>query len=167
MTSTKADIAPINLFASSQAEGSSAQHFNHDTGELTFDGGAAIAAGMSVLAKSSWRMSEAKGFHESGRKFSEVIALIHSEISEALESDRSGEPILWFKDGDGNSGTEPFDENGSPLKPEGAAAELADALIRIGDWAGEDDENITAIILALYYKNRFNATRPYKHGREF
>lgn len=164
---TNAVHTALNLFNASQREGTSPDYFNPETGELTFDGGAAIAQAISVLSHASWKMSESKGFHESGRGFGEVIALIHSEISEALESNRSGEPLLWFKREDGTKSTEPFDENYKPLKAEGEAAEFADAFIRIGDWAGDDDERITALLLAIYYKNRFNATRPYKHGRKF
>lgn len=157
----------LNLFEASQREGSMSGYFDPATGELEFDGGAQIALAISILSNASWLMSESKGFHESGRQFSEEIALIHSEISEALESDRNGEPVLWFKDEDGSVSFDPVNQDSKPLKAEGVAAEFADALIRIGDWAGKSDENIAALFLAIYYKNRFNATRPRKHGREF
>ena len=78
-------------------------------------------------------------------KVPEKLALIHSEISEALESVRKGEALLFEKDG----------------KPEGLGVELADAVIRIADLCeavGVDLESCIKI------KHRYNKGRPHKHG---
>lgn len=72
--------------------------------------------------------------------------LIVSEIAEATEAVRRGEP-LFYKTPEG--------------KPEGEMAELADAVIRVMDyfecmgWSLED---------AIREKHTYNKTRPYRHG---
>ena len=65
------------------------------------------------------------GWWASPRPFGEVCALIHSELSEALEAYRDGKPE-FYREPEG-------DPHG---KPEGTAVELADAVIRILDYAG-------------------------------
>jgi hypothetical protein len=62
-----------------------------------------------------------KGWYDREISRGEAYALIHSEISEAVEEARKGnDPIYW-----GESG-----------KPEGEAIELADVVIRILDYMG-------------------------------
>jgi NTP pyrophosphatase (non-canonical NTP hydrolase) len=93
-----------------------------------------------------------KGFWEDWedgveRNDAEMLCLIHSEISEALEALRRGNP--------------PDDKI-----PEysGAEAELADVVIRIMDLAHARGWRVAQAIEA---KMRFNAGRPYKHGKQF
>lgn len=90
-----------------------------------------------------------KGFWEDGeeRNNGEMLCLIHSEISEALEALRHGNP--------------PDDK-----VPEftGVETELADAVIRIMDLAHARGWRVAQAIEA---KMKFNAGRPYKHGKEF
>jgi NTP pyrophosphatase (non-canonical NTP hydrolase) len=98
------------------------------------------------LQKSAASTAQDKGFKP--ESVPEMIALAHSELSEALESHRAGEPILWYR--------------AASHKPEGIAAELADCVIRIAHYAsvlGFELED------AIVEKMRYNAERPYKHGK--
>lgn len=81
------------------------------------------------------------------RNTGEMLALIHSEISEALEAVRKGNPpddkIPQFS---------------------GLEAELADTVIRIMDLGAAQDLRIAEAIVA---KMNYNRTRKRKHGKEF
>lgn len=84
------------------------------------------------------------GWWEEDRNSGEMIALMHSELSECLEGLRAGNP--------------PSDKI-----PEFTCAEeeLADCIIRIMDTAKKRGWNIAAAIEA---KHAYNINRPYKHG---
>ena len=88
------------------------------------------------------------GWWEEQRSFGEVVALCHSELSEALEARRAGIA----------------DQCECMGKPEGAAVEMADCIIRILDYAGHEGWDMDAIIKQ---KVDYNETRPYKHGKLF
>ncbi len=80
----------------------------------------------------------------------EKLALIHSEISEALEEYRTDEMGVRYSQADGFSN-----------KPEGFPIELADAIIRILDLCGYLNIDIEE---AVRVKAEYNRTRPYRHG---
>lgn len=96
--------------------------------------------------------SRSHGFDVDGdRDFGMTCALIHSEISEALEEYRKGhaQDYIYYRESDG--------------KPEGIAVELADALIRILDTMAKiENINIDAVVQE---KMAFNEGRPYMHGK--
>lgn len=112
------------------------------------------------------------GFYEPAPSLPESIALIHSELSEALEEYREGNPLVYgtcalapegckysgICDRVGNPGGEGID---GPCKPEGVAVELCDAIIRILDTLAYYGVDVEAVLEA---KHAYNTGRPYRHG---
>ena len=110
---------------------------------------AAARPGFSQLtdwAKDIHETAKAHGWYESNRELPELIALMHSELSEALEAYRRKEPDFYRG------------ENG---KPEGVGIELADCLIRILDTCAYLQIDIGE---AVRLKTQYNLTRPWRHG---
>lgn len=86
--------------------------------------------------KRAYEIAKSKGWHEKEREMGTMLALVHSEISEALEADRNGDA-------------------------ENFAEELADVFIRIFDLCGSRNIDLGK---AIEMKMRKNEGRDYKHG---
>lgn len=89
------------------------------------------------LCMEAFETAKSKGWHDAPRENGVAFALIHAEVSEALEADRRKE------------GNERITE------------ELADVCIRIFDFCGEKNLDLEKSILAKMKKNK---DRSYKHG---
>jgi NTP pyrophosphatase (non-canonical NTP hydrolase) len=103
------------------------------------------------LINESHQTATAKGWWDDpNRNVGELLALIHSEVSEALEVYRV-------------KGKDSLNENwlGDKGKPEGFTVELADVIIRIADFCGEFGLDLEESLTA---KLAYNRTRPYRHG---
>ena len=99
------------------------------------------------LQIASHAIAVTKGWWEEDRNVGELLALVHSEVSEALEEWRIDEDLAVIRmEGD---------------KPVGFPVELADTLIRICDLAESAGIDLNA---ALKIKMQYNATRPWRHG---
>lgn len=108
------------------------------------------------------------GWWEKEPSFPEIIALCHSELSEALEDYRAGKPLV-----DGICGLCQEDEVCSQTSdafapcgthPEGAAVELADCILRILDYCGHAKIDIDAVLAA---KHEYNKSRPRNRLKSF
>jgi NTP pyrophosphatase (non-canonical NTP hydrolase) len=98
--------------------------------------GGAFGMRINELCNAAFETAKSKGWHDEPRETGTLLALIHSEVSEALEADRKGD-------------TENF------------AEELADVCIRIFDLCGSKGIDLEA---AIYKKMERNKGRSYKHG---
>ncbi len=119
--------------------------------------GAAQMEAFQAIVNEAHSMAVSKGWHDvawaalptkaaRADRLGSLLALVHSEVSEALEAYRARELEAWTR------------EDG---KPEGVSAELADVVIRVADLAGYLGIDLGA---AIRGKMDFNATRPHRHG---
>jgi NTP pyrophosphatase (non-canonical NTP hydrolase) len=97
------------------------------------------------LVNDSYETAQSKGWHEGPEDVPLKLALMHGEISKALELYRTGRMLSWTT-GD---------------KPEGFDIKLADLVIRVCDLAGSLGLHLEE---AIERKAAYNKTRPYKHG---
>ncbi|MAH45366.1 hypothetical protein CMI37_06030 [Candidatus Pacearchaeota archaeon] len=102
------------------------------------------------LVEEAHSTAKGKGWWDKEVNVGEKLALIHSEVSEALEEYRVNDvKTVYIRDKD--------------QKPEGFVYELADIVIRIADLCGKLDLNLED---ALKTKMAFNKDRPYRHGNK-
>lgn len=96
------------------------------------------------LCDEAYGTAKVKGWHDTPREDGTLIALMHSELSEALEAMRKPDKK---------------DEHLPNMSAVGL--ELADVLIRIFDYCGSRKIDLAACVVA---KMEYNDTRPHRHG---
>ena len=101
---------------------------------------------LSELQKDIHENAVAHGWWEEERSHDEIVALFHSEISEAFEEYRSGHGL-----------TEIYYNPEAPDKPEGIPIELADYVIRLMDWG--EKRGVTTCLNILIYSPPHNLPR--------
>lgn len=121
---------------------------------------------INELAKQIHKNNIEKGFYEKEKNIGEMLALIHSEVSEALEADRKGRysshhsmDVLngWVQDEDF------IDAFNRKIKGS-FEEEMADIIIRVLDLCAFKGIDIEQHITA---KMRFNKTREKCHGKKY
>lgn len=120
---------------------------------------------LNQLSKTIHEANVAKGFYEDKKNIPEMLCLIHSEVSEALEAIRK----------DSFTDKEKFKELFCLQKPEFLIEfknevkdtfedEIADAIIRLLDLCGFLKIDIQNHVEG---KLTYNSSRPHKHGKKF
>lgn len=109
---------------------------------------------LAQMAHEVMEVNLANGWFDDSRSFGDGIALLHSELSEALEA---------FRDHGVADATPPAEayHPERPPKPEGVGSEFADVLIRLLDECTRQGIDLEA---EYERKIAYNRTRGYKHG---
>jgi NTP pyrophosphatase (non-canonical NTP hydrolase) len=106
---------------------------------------------LNEMRDRAYEQSKKSGFHSKGEQVTvgDRLMLMVTEIAEAMEDFRSG------------MAPQQTHYDGASRKPCGIPFELADVVIRIGDFCGLYDIDLDK---AVQEKIEYNSKRPYMHG---
>lgn len=120
---------------------------------------------INQLGKEIHENNVKKGFYDDEKNIGEMLALVHSEVSEALEADREGR---YCKHGANYATFHEDDENFKATfrttVKDTFDDELADIMIRVMDLANFKGIDLEAHIKC---KMRYNSLREHKHGKKY
>ena len=128
---------------------------------------------INELAKMAHENAKSKGFFDDERNIGEMLCLIHSEVSEALEADRKGNyckslAFLPKKEDLGGNSVRTIDQHWKTsfeMKVKDTFEdELADIMIRVMNLAEFKGIDLESHIKA---KMRYNSLRERKHGKKY
>lgn len=119
---------------------------------------------LNKLRDEALRIAVEHGFKDAS--VPEDFALMHSEISEALEDYREGklphEMTYVFRRGMNVIPMSGLHDGGEINKPCGIPSEMADVVIRVLHFCGKHGIDIEK---AVAEKMAYNESRPFKHGK--
>jgi hypothetical protein len=120
---------------------------------------------INEMAAAAHKNAVAKGFYDEPPSVDRRLNLIHSEVSEACEADRKDHYCAHI------AAKESLEMDDKRFKEYFMAwikgsfwDEMADVVIRIGDFAAAQNVNLEAHVEA---KMRYNSMRPYKHEKNY
>jgi len=123
---------------------------------------------LNELAERVYRGNRDKGFWDKSREMGTILALIHSEVSEALECDRKEKysDVILPDDWDllDSAPDDIFKQYFEERVKDTFEDELADIVIRVLDLCGHGEIDLDRHIQA---KLRYNSLRPHKHGKAY
>ena len=112
---------------------------------------------LADLQREAHAIAKDHGWWDEERTFGDLIALVHSELSEALEAYR--------EDGDTDMHWRWHDQDGKEVRrPEGVPSELADVVIRVVDMAERYGMDLTAAVHEAEERYDFDSSFPAHFG---
>jgi len=134
---------------------------------------------MNEHVKTCYTISKDHGWHDEPTTFAHDCGMIMSELGEAIQSDRHGEPPVWYRcnhipsasHGDACVQDECLEYREgychcthADRKMEGSTAELIDVAIRLFDVLGARGADVETLMSEKCEENRL---RPYRHNRKY
>ncbi len=128
---------------------------------------------INALAKEIHLNAKAKGFFDEPKNIGEMLCLIHSEVSEALEADRKNhyaaktwnmEHNIDLEDMDSPNKKFYFQQEFEVAIKNSFEDELADVMIRVMDLAAFKGVDLE---YHIKMKMAYNSMRQHKHGKKY